>query len=103
MLSCRPLYDWILGEEILEAEEKGKKGIIIPDLSQMSFQRFKVLRVGSGRPILDGKLLPLEVRPGDTVLVRSDILKSKGIAIRHDGRLVTLFKEELVIAIEEEN
>lgn len=98
----RPLYDQILAEEIIGAEQKSPGGIVIPDASQMKFRRFKVLRVGNGRPILDGKLLPLETKAGDVVLARADLIGAKAITVEHEGMLVMLFKEELVVAIEEE-
>ena len=103
MRSMRPLYDQILCEEIHGAEQTSPGGIVIPDGSQMRFRRFKVLRVGNGRPILDGKLLPLETKVGDVILARADLIGAKAITVEHEGMLVMLFKEELVIAVEEES
>ena len=66
-MKFRPLYDRILVERV-ESEEKTKGGIIVPDTAQEKPQQGKVIAVGHGKRLEDGKLVPLEVKAGDTIL-----------------------------------
>ena len=61
----KPLYDKILVKRI-DNESKSAGGIIIPDTAKEKAQTGKVLAVGQGR-LVDGKLIPLVVKEGDTV------------------------------------
>jgi chaperonin GroES len=62
----KPLHDRIIVKRFGE-EEKSKGGIIIPDTAKEKPQQGKVIAVGAGKRE-DGKVLPLDVRAGDTVL-----------------------------------
>ncbi len=62
----RPLYDKVLIQR-LEGEDKTPAGIIIPDAAKEKAQTGKVIAVGSGRLTTDGKVIPLQVKTGDTV------------------------------------
>ena len=62
----KPLYDKVLVKRIVE-DEKTAGGIIIPDSSKEKPQIGKVIAVGSGRPMPNGTLAPLEVKVGDKV------------------------------------
>lgn len=61
-----------LGDRVLvrpnEKDETRKSGIIIPDTAKEKPQEGKVVAVGKGKASDEGKLLPMEVKPGDTVL-----------------------------------
>ena len=63
-----PLHDRVLVKR-LEAEETTKGGIIIPDTAKEKPQEAKVIAVGRGRVGEDGKVIPLDVKKGDKVLV----------------------------------
>ena len=52
----------------VEASDKSKGGIILPDSAKQKPQRGKVEAVGPGRLLGDGKRQPLQVKIGDTVL-----------------------------------
>lgn len=67
-INFRPLGDKILVKPLAE-EEKTKAGIIIPDSAQEKPFEGEVLAVGSGR-IIDGKLVPLDVKVGDKVIYK---------------------------------
>ena len=62
-----PLRDRILIKRVGE-EEKTKGGIIIPDTAKEKPIQGKVIAVGKGAIDKNGKLIPLEVKEGDTVL-----------------------------------
>ncbi|HBY05454.1 MAG: 10 kDa chaperonin [candidate division TM6 bacterium GW2011_GWE2_42_60] len=63
----RPLYDRILVKRLETVEEKSPAGIIIPDTAKEKGQIGKVLAVGEGRRLDDGKILPLKVAVNDKV------------------------------------
>ncbi len=63
----RPLYDRVLIERIESNEEKSSGGIIIPDAAKEKAQTGRVKAVGSGRVTPEGKVIPPQVKVGDTV------------------------------------
>ncbi len=85
-----PLHDRVLVKR-LEAEETTKGGIIIPDTAKEKPQEAKVIAVGRGRVGEDGKVIPLDVKKGDKVLIG-----------KFSGTEVTIEDEEHVILREEE-
>ena len=85
-----PLHDRVLVKR-LEAEETTKGGIIIPDTAKEKPQEAKVIEVGKGRVTEDAKVVPLEVKKGDKVLIG-----------KFSGTEVTIGGEEHVILREEE-
>ena len=66
-MKFRPLHDRVL-IEILESEEKTSGGIIIPDTAKEKPQEGKGVAVGPGARTEDGKIIPMDVKTGDTVL-----------------------------------
>ena len=66
-MAIRPLGDRVL-VKLLEPKEVKKGGIIIPDTAKEKPQEGKVIEVGKGKMLEDGKRIPLEVRKGDKVL-----------------------------------
>ena len=66
-MKIRPLQDRILVKRI-EEEAKSKGGIIIPDTAKEKPSEGKVVSVGKGKVLDDGKLHPLEIKKGDRVL-----------------------------------
>jgi chaperonin GroES len=79
-MKVRPLHDRIIVERIEEGEQK-VGGIIIPDTAKEKPQQGKVIAVGKGRIEKDGKITPLDVKAGDTVLFG----KYAGQEIKIDG------------------
>lgn len=63
----RPLQDRVLVQRIEEVAEKTTGGIFIPDTAKEKAQIGKVLAVGTGRVTSEGKVIPLQVKKGDTV------------------------------------
>ena len=90
----RPLHDRIIVERIEESEQK-IGGIIIPDTAKEKPQQGKVIDVGKGRVEKDGKVTPLDVKPGDTVLFG----KYAGQEIKLDGSEYLIIREEEVLGV----
>ncbi|MEJ2718644.1 MAG: co-chaperone GroES [Deltaproteobacteria bacterium] len=95
-MKFRPLYDRILVERV-ESEEITKGGIIVPDSAKEKPQQGKVIAVGQGKRLEDGKLVPLEVKAGDTILFG----KYSGSEIKIEGNEYLIMKEEDVLGLVE--
>lgn len=66
-MNLKPLGDRII-VKVLEAEEKTKGGIVLPDTAKEKPQQGKVVAVGTGRVLDNGKTVPLQVKEGDKIL-----------------------------------
>ncbi len=96
-MKIKPLGDRIL-VEMLEAEEKTKGGIILPDTAKEEKSEGKVIAAGPGKTLESGKIQPLEVKKGDRVLFG----KWGGDDIVIDGKKHKILKESDILAICEE-
>ncbi|MCM8761744.1 MAG: co-chaperone GroES [Candidatus Omnitrophica bacterium] len=96
-MKLRPLGDRIVVEP-LEAEEKTKGGIILPDTAKEKPQEGKVVAVGKGKTDDSGKLIPMEVKVGDKVLYG----KYAGTEITIEGKEYMILREEDVLAVVED-
>lgn len=88
-----PLHDRVLLKRI-EEQEVRKGGIIIPDTAKEKPQEAEVIEVGKGRVNEDGKLIPLEVKKGDKVLIG----KFSGAEVTIDGVEHVILREEEILA-----
>jgi chaperonin GroES len=93
-MKFRPLHDRLLVTRV-EEEEKTKGGIIIPDSAKEKPIEGKVIAVGNGKRLEDGKLAALEVKAGDRVLFG----KYSGTEIKVDGEEHLILREEDVLGI----
>lgn len=93
-MKIRPLQDRIVVKR-LEGDNKTKGGIIIPDTAKEKPIEGKVVAVGNGKVLKDGKVRPLEVRVGDVVLFG----KYSGTEIKLDGEEHVLIREDDVLAV----
>ena len=66
-MTFRPLHDRVLVKRI-EAEEKTKSGLIIPDTAKEKPMEGEVISVGSGIRQENGTITPLDVKTGDRIL-----------------------------------
>ncbi len=89
-MKVTPLYDRVLLKRLEEQEVK-KGGIIITDTAKEKPQQAEVVAVGKGKVSDDGKVVPLEVKKGDKVLIG-----------KYSGTEVTIDDVEHVILREEE-
>jgi chaperonin GroES len=96
-MKIRPLQDRIIVKRVAE-EEKTKGGIIIPDTAKEKPLEGKVIAVGNGRVLEDGKVRPLDVKAGDRVLFG----KYAGTEVKIDGEDHLILKEDDVVGIVEE-
>ena len=62
----RPLYDRVLVQRI-DDDSKTPGGLYIPDNAKEKAQTGKVVSIGGGRTSADGKMIPMQVKVGDTV------------------------------------
>jgi chaperonin GroES len=93
-MKIRPLGDRILVKR-LEEEQKSKGGIIIPDTAKEKPQEGKVVAVGKGKLLDDGKLVALEVKAGDKILFG----KYSGSEVKIDGVEHLIMREDDVLGI----
>ena len=84
-MKIKPLGDRVVVKP-LEAVEKSKGGIVIPDTAKEKPQEGKVVAVGKGRVTDDGKLLAIEVKAGDKILYG-----------KYSGTEITVDNEEYVV------
>jgi chaperonin GroES len=93
-MKFRPLHDRIVVKRI-DAEEKTKGGIIIPDTAKEKPQEGEAIAVGPGARDESGKLVPLDVKVGDRILFG----KWSGTEIKLDGEELLIMKESDVMGV----
>ncbi len=93
-MSLRPLQDRILVERVEEAE-KTKGGIIIPDTAKEKPAEGKVVATGNGRVGEDGKVIPMDLKVGDTILFS----KYGGTDVKIDGIDYLIMRQDDVLGV----
>ncbi len=94
-MQIRPLSDHILIESIKE-EEKTKAGIFLPETANKEkSEEGKVIAVGPGKKMEDGKIVMMSVKPGDRVL----FAKYGPHDIKVDGKEYLIACESDILAI----
>lgn len=93
-LKIRPLQDRILIKR-LEEEGKTKGGIIIPDTAKEKPQEGKVIAVGKGKVLEDGKVHPLDVKAGDKILFS----KYSGTEVKIEGEEHLIIREDDILGV----
>jgi len=94
-VNIQPLADRIVVKP-LDAQEKTKGGIVLPDTAKEKPQEGEVVAVGKGRRLDDGKVQTLEVKVGNRILYG----KFSGTEITtKDGKEYLIMREEDVLAI----
>ncbi len=88
-----PLHDRVLLKRLEEQNVK-KGGIIIPDTAKEKPQEAEVIAVGKGRMTEDGKVIPLELKKGDKVLIG----KFSGTEVTVDDVEHIIVREEEILA-----
>ncbi len=96
-MAVRPLQDRLVVLR-LEGEEKSKGGIIIPDSAKERPAEGKVVAIGAGKKLDDGRVIPLDVKTGDRVLFG----KYSGNEIKIDGIEHLILREDEVLGVVEE-
>ena len=93
-MKIRPLQDRVIIKRV-EEEEKSAGGIIIPDTAKEKPMQAKVIAVGKGKLTEDGKLLPMDVKVGDRVLIG----KYAGTEVKVDGEEHLIMREDEILAV----
>lgn len=93
-MKIRPLQDRVIVKR-LEEEEKSAGGIIIPDTAKEKPMEAKVTAVGKGKITEEGKVLPMDVKVGDRVLIG----KYAGTEIKIDGEENLIMREDEILAV----
>jgi len=93
-MKFRPLHDRVVVRRI-DAEEKTKGGIIIPDTAKEKLQEGEVVAVGPGARDENGKVVALDVKAGDRVLFG----KWSGTEVRIDGQDLLIMKESDIMGV----
>ena len=81
---------------MMEREETTKSGIVLPGSAQEKPQLAEIVAVGPGA-VVDGKLVPMEVKIGDKVLTS----KYSGTEVKLDGQEYTIVKQSDILAVVE--
>ena len=93
-MAIRPLHDRVVVQRVKE-EEKTKGGIIIPDSAKEKPVEGKVIAVGNGKILEDGKVRPLDIQAGDTILFS----KYAGTEVKIEGEDHLILREEDVLGV----
>ncbi len=93
-MKLKPLADRVV-VKVIEAEEKTKGGIVLPDTAKERPQQGEVLAVGVGRRLDDGTLVTPEVKVGNKVLFS----KYGGIEVKIDGEEYLILREDDILGI----
>ena len=93
-MKFRPLHDRVVVRRV-EEDTKTKGGIIIPDTAQEKPMQGEVIAVGPGGRDESGKLIPIDVKPGDVVLFG----KWSGTEVKLDGEELLIMKESDIMGI----
>ena len=90
----RPLHDRVVVRRV-ESEAKTKGGIIIPDTAKEKPSQGEIVAVGPGGRDEAGKLIPIDLKVGDTVLFG----KWSGTEVKIDGQDLLIMKESDIMGV----
>jgi chaperonin GroES len=94
MMKIRPLHDRVVVERI-EGENKTAGGIVIPDNAAEKPDQGKVIAVGNGKVLDDGKIRPLDVKVGDRILFG----KYSGSTAKIEGTEYLVMREDDIMGV----
>jgi chaperonin GroES len=94
MMNIRPLHDRVVVER-LEEERKSAGGIVIPDTAAEKPDQGKVIAVGNGKILEDGKIRPLDVKVGDRILFG----KYSGSTVKIEGTEYLVMREDDIMGV----
>ena len=93
-MALKPLHDRVLVRRI-EEDNITKGNIIIPDSAKEKPQQGEVIAIGNGTKSEDGKVTPLDVKAGDTILFG----KWSGSEVTIDGEELLIMKESDILGV----
>ncbi len=93
-MKIRPLQDRVIVKRVKE-EEKTKGGLYIPDTAKEKPIEALVVAVGNGKVLKDGKVRPVDVKVGDTILFG----KYSGTEVKIDGEEHLILREDDILGV----
>ena len=93
-MKFRPLHDRVVVRRV-EEDNKTSGGIIIPDTAKEKPMQGEIIAVGPGARDETGKVVPLDVKPGDRVLFG----KWSGTEVKIDGEDLLIMKESDIMGV----
>ena len=93
-MKIRPLHDRVMVRRV-EEDERSAGGIIIPDTAKEKPMQGKVVAAGAGARDDNGKVMPLDVKKGDTILFG----KWSGTEVTVEGEELLIMKESDIMGI----
>ena len=89
-----PLNEKIVVERV-EADERTAGGIILPDTAKEKPKQGKIISLGEGKLLEDGKRAAFQLRVGDRVLFTS----YAGNEVTHEGKEYLIMTEDDLLAV----
>ena len=93
-LKLKPIGDKVIVQR-LGSVERSKGGLYLPDAAQEKPQEGKVIAIGSGRTLKNGKVVPMSVKTGDRIIFG----KYSGSEIKVDEKEYVFLSEDDILAI----
>ena len=93
-MKIRPLHDRVMVRRV-EEDERSSGGIIIPDTAKEKPMQGKVVAAGAGARDDNGKVMPLDVKKGDTILFG----KWSGTEVTVEGEELLIMKKSDIMGI----
>ena len=93
-VKLQPLGDRVLVKAI-EQQETKRGGIIIPDTAKEKPQEGEIVACGKGKTTEDGKVLPMDVKPGDRILYG----KYSGSEVKIEGQEYLIMHQDDILGI----
>jgi chaperonin GroES len=93
-MQFQPLGDRVLVKPVEQKEVK-KGGIIIPETAKEKPQEGEIIAIGKGKITNDGKVLPMDVKPGDKILYG----KYSGTEVKLDDVEYLIMSQEDILGI----
>jgi len=94
LMKIRPLHDRLIVKRV-EEERKTASGIVIPDTAAEKPDQGEVKAIGKGKVLEDGKVRPLDVKPGDHILFG----KYSGTEVKIDGEERLILREDDILGV----
>jgi chaperonin GroES len=93
-MNLQPLGDKVIVER-LESQQKTKGGIIVPDTAKEKPQEGKVIAVGKGKTLKNGKVVAPDVKAGDKILFG----KYSGNEVKVDDKEYLIIDADSILAV----
>ena len=82
-MALKPVADRVI-VKYFETEDKTASGIVLPESSKEKTQQAEVIAVGGGK-VVDGKEVPVQVKPGDRVIYGNTQEPRSNMRVRISG------------------